>query len=114
MSPISNPRLVPTFSPPRQQMPARRQGGDPKPRRYHEQVGLQRHETDALYTRWSVAYAYAFRGRDLLGFLKVISDLEPRRRHETSASKCMKHMPCTLAGVWHVFMPFEVEVFMDS
>jgi hypothetical protein len=31
-----------------------------------------------------------------------------------SASKGMKHMPSTLAGVWYMFLPFEVEVFMDS
>ena len=31
-----------------------------------------------------------------------------------SASKGMKHMPCTFAGVWHMLLPFEAEVFMDS
>ena len=105
---------MPTFSPPRQQTPARRQGGDPKLRRYHEQVGLESHETDALYTRWSVASASAFRSRGLHGFLRVISDPEPHRRHETPVLKGMKHMPCTLVGVWHMFLPFEAEVFMDS
>ena len=31
-----------------------------------------------------------------------------------SASKGMKHISRTLAGVWHMFLPFEVELFMDS
>ena len=31
-----------------------------------------------------------------------------------SASKGMKHMPCTFARVWHMLLPFEAEVFMDS
>jgi len=31
-----------------------------------------------------------------------------------SASKGMKQISRTLAGVWHMFLPFEVELFMDS
>ena len=31
-----------------------------------------------------------------------------------SASKGLKYMPWTLAGVWHMFLPFEAELFMDS
>jgi len=31
-----------------------------------------------------------------------------------SASKGMKQMPWTLAGVWHLFLPFEAELFMGS
>ena len=31
-----------------------------------------------------------------------------------SASNSMKQMPWTLAGVWHLFLPFEAELFMDS
>ena len=31
-----------------------------------------------------------------------------------SASKGLKYMPWTLAGVWHMFLPFEAKVLMDS
>ena len=31
-----------------------------------------------------------------------------------SASNGMKQVPCTLSGVWHLFLPFEAELFMDS
>ena len=52
-----------------------------------------------------------------MGIVKILLPYKIERlllAMNRSASKGMKQMPWTLAGVWHLFLPFEAELFMDS